>query len=75
MTPSHNEPSPQPTQSLLPRGSILLVDEEGKDLKCFTSLLVRMGFSVRAFLNYREAERCRVKSPPTRYEGGDRPSA
>jgi DNA-binding NtrC family response regulator len=43
---------------LLPRGSILLVEEDEKDLKCFTTLLGRMGYSVRAFVKYREAEGC-----------------
>jgi DNA-binding NtrC family response regulator len=58
MVPGDNEPSPHPTQSLLPRGRILLVDEDKKDLKHFTTLLGRMGYSVRAFMNYREAEGC-----------------
>ena len=56
MTPRYNQPSPHPTQCLLPRGRILLVDEEEVDLKSFTALLRRMGFSVRAFLDYRQAE-------------------
>jgi len=58
MVPDDNEPSPHPAQSLLPHGRILLVDEDEKDLKHFTTLLGRMGYSVRAFMNYREAERC-----------------
>ena len=58
MMPSDNEPSPHPTRSSLPRGRILLVDEEERDLKYFTTLLGRMGYSVQAFLNYREAEGC-----------------
>ena len=29
-----------------------------KELKYFTTLLGRMGYPVRAFLNYREAEGC-----------------
>jgi DNA-binding NtrC family response regulator len=56
--PGNNKPSLHPRQSLLPRGSILLVEEDEKDLKCFTTLLGRMGYSVRAFMNYREAEGC-----------------
>ena len=56
--PSDNETSLHPMQSSLPSGRILLVDEGEKDLKYFTTLLGRMGYSVRAFLNYREAEGC-----------------
>jgi len=58
MLPSDNEPSLHPTQPSLPRGRILLVDEDEKDLKYFITLLGRMGYSVRAFMNYREAEGC-----------------
>jgi DNA-binding NtrC family response regulator len=58
MVPGNNRSSLQPTQSTLPRGRILLVDEDEKDLKHFTTLLGRIGYSVRAFLNYREAEGC-----------------
>jgi DNA-binding response OmpR family regulator len=42
----------------LPRGRVLLVDEDDKDLKYFTTLLARMGYSFQAFANYREAEGC-----------------
>ena len=49
---------PHPSQSSLPRGGALLVDEDAKDLKYFTTLLGRMGYSVRAFMNHREAEGC-----------------
>ena len=52
------KPLLHPTQSLLPRGGILLVDEDEKDLKYFTTLLKRMGYSVRAFKDYREAAGC-----------------
>src|ERR1017187_2417043 len=45
-------------QSSLPRGRALLVDEDAKDLKHFSTLLARMGYSVRAFMNYQEAEKC-----------------
>jgi DNA-binding NtrC family response regulator len=62
--PDDNEPSPDPTQSTLFRGRILLVDEDEKDLKHFTTLLGRMGYSVRTFLNYRKAEGC-LATPPT----------
>ncbi len=58
MIQRYNEPSPHPKQPLLPRGRILLVDEEEEDLKGFTTLSGRMGFSVRAFRDYREAEGC-----------------
>ena len=58
MMPGNNKPSLHPTQSLLPRGRILLVDEDEKDLKYFTTQLGRMGYSVRAFMNYQEAEGC-----------------
>ena len=55
---SNDEPLLHHTQFLLPRGRILLVDEDEKDLRYFTTLLGRMGYSVRAFVNYREAEGC-----------------
>ena len=58
MTPDNNQPFLYPAQTLLPRGRILLVDEDEKDLKYFITLLGRMGYSVRAFMNYREAEGC-----------------
>ena len=58
MVPGNNRSSLHPTQSTLPRGRILLVDEDEKDLKHFTMLLGRMRYSVRAFLNHREAEEC-----------------
>jgi DNA-binding NtrC family response regulator len=58
MVPGNINSSVHPTRSLLPRGRILLVDENEKDLKHFTTLSGRMGYSVRAFLNYREAEGC-----------------
>ena len=46
----------QPSSAL--RGYALLVDEDAKDLKHFTTLLRLLGYSVQAFMNYREAERC-----------------
>jgi len=42
----------------LPRGRVLLVDEDDKDLKYFTTLLARMGYSFQAFANHREAAGC-----------------
>jgi CheY-like chemotaxis protein len=56
MMPDNDESTPHPAQSLPPCGRILLVDEDEKDLKHFTTLLGRMGYSVRALMNYREAE-------------------
>ncbi len=58
MMPGNDKLPLHPTQFLLPRGRILLVDEDERDLKYFTTLLGRMGYSVRAFVNYREAEGC-----------------
>ena len=58
MVSENNRSSLHPTHSTLPRGRILLVDEDEKDLKHFTTLLGRMGYSVRAFLNCQEAEGC-----------------
>jgi DNA-binding NtrC family response regulator len=58
MIPGDNKPALHPKQSLLPRESILLVEEDESDLKCFTTLLGRMGYSVRTFMKYREAEGC-----------------
>jgi len=52
-----NRPLSSPPSSP-PRQSVLLVDEDEKDLKHFTTLLERMGYSVRAFADYREAEEC-----------------
>ena len=58
MVPGNNKSFLHPTQSSLPCGRVLLVDEDEKDLKYFTTLLGRMGYAVRAFVNYREAEGC-----------------
>jgi DNA-binding NtrC family response regulator len=58
MIPGNDKLHLRPTQSSLPRGRVLLVDEDAKDLKYFTTLLGRMGYAVRAFVNYREAEGC-----------------
>jgi DNA-binding NtrC family response regulator len=44
--------------SSAPRGHALLVDEDAKDLKQFTTLMRLLGYSVQAFMNYREAEGC-----------------
>lgn len=58
MTPSKGKSHVHSTPSSLPQGRILLVDEDAKDLKHFTTQLGRMGYSVRAFADYREAEVC-----------------
>ena len=58
MMPVNDNPFLTPSRRCLPRGTVLLVDEDEKDLKYFTTLLGRMGYSVRAFMNYQEAEGC-----------------
>ena len=58
MIPGHNKLPYHPTQFLLPRGRILLVDEDERDLRYFATLLGRMGYSVRALMSYREAAGC-----------------
>ena len=58
MIPGNDKPHLPSSQPCLPRGRVLLVDEDEKDLKYFTTLLGRMGYSVRAFTDYQEAERC-----------------
>jgi DNA-binding NtrC family response regulator len=47
-----------PTQSSFPLQKVLLVDEDARDLRHFTTLLGRMGYSVRAYGNHREAVAC-----------------
>jgi PleD family two-component response regulator len=56
--PGNDKPQLPSTQPCLPRGRVLLVDEYAKDLNYFNTLLARIGYSTRAFTNYREAERC-----------------
>jgi DNA-binding NtrC family response regulator len=58
MTPGNGKLLHFPTQSLLSRARILLVDEDEHDLKHFTTMLEGLGHSVRAFTNCREAEEC-----------------
>jgi two-component system response regulator TctD len=57
MMPNNGMPHLRPTPSL-PCGRAVVVDEDAKDLKDFTTRLGRMGYSVQAFTNYQEAERC-----------------
>ncbi|MGD0224589.1 MAG: response regulator [Terriglobia bacterium] len=63
MTSGNGKPHLYPAQFLVPRGRILLVDEDEHDLEYFTTLLARMGYSVRAFMDYREAEGCLDREP------------
>ena len=56
MMPGNCKLYPHPSQPLRRRRRVLLVDEDAKDLKYFTMLLGRMGYAVRAFTNYQEAE-------------------
>jgi DNA-binding NtrC family response regulator len=46
-----------------PRGRALLLDENEKDLKYFTTLLERMAYSVRPITKYQEAEGCVEHEP------------
>ena len=55
----HLHASPFP----LSRGRALLLDEDEKDLKYFTTLLERMAYSVRAITDYQEAEGCVEREP------------
>jgi DNA-binding NtrC family response regulator len=58
MMPDTGKPHLHSTQSFLPCGRALLVDDDAKDLKYFTMLLGGLGYAVRAFTNYQEAEGC-----------------
>jgi len=58
MLPIKEDPHLHSPQSSPRRHRVLLVDEDAKDLKYFTSLLERMGYSVQAFTDHREAEGC-----------------
>ncbi|MBZ5669397.1 MAG: response regulator [Acidobacteriia bacterium] len=49
--------------SFLPRGRVLLVDEDGNDLRYYTALLWRLGYVVRPFASYQEAESCLQREP------------
>ena len=63
MKPSHAQPPFHPTQSSLSRGSALLVDEDEKDLEYFAALMSHLGYAVRHYANYQEAER-RLEQEP-----------
>ena len=63
MMPCHAQPPFHPTQSSLRRGRALLVDEDEKDLKYFAALMCHLGYAVRLFANYQEAERCLEHEP------------
>lgn len=54
----NKKPPLRPSPSSPPRQKLLLVDEDSKDLKYFTTLLERMGYSVRAFADYGEVIGC-----------------
>jgi DNA-binding NtrC family response regulator len=58
MTPGNDKLYLPASQPRLPRGSVLLVDEDEKDRKYFTALLGRMGYSVQSFDKHQEARRC-----------------
>jgi DNA-binding NtrC family response regulator len=49
LRPNPSSPSPQ---------RVLLVDEDEEDLRYFSTLLGRMGYSVRAFVDHRAAVEC-----------------
>jgi DNA-binding NtrC family response regulator len=63
MTPGNGKPHLCPTQDLHPRGRVLLVDEDEHDLQHFNMRLEGVGYSVRAFRTYREAEECLDQEP------------
>jgi CheY-like chemotaxis protein len=63
MMPSKGKQHLHPTQFPIPRGRALLLDDDEKDLKYFTSLLEGLACSVRAFTNYQEAEGCLEHEP------------
>lgn len=51
------------TQSFLPRGRVLLVDSDRKDLQYYTALLWHLGYVVRPFASYQEAQCCLEREP------------
>jgi two-component system phosphoglycerate transport system response regulator PgtA len=58
MTSGNGNPYPPPTQTVLPQRNALLVDEDEKDLDYFGPLLCHLGYAVRPFASYQEAESC-----------------
>ena len=63
MMPSKDKQHLHPTQFSIPRGRALLLDDDERDVKYFTSLLEGLAYSVRAFTNYQEAEGCLEHEP------------
>ena len=61
--PSKGKQNLHPAQFSIPRGRALLLDDDEKDVKYFTSLLEGLAYSVRAFTNYQEAEGCLEHEP------------
>ena len=61
--PSKGKQNLHPAQFSIPRGRALLLDDDEKDVKYFTSLLEGLAYSVRAFTNYQEAEECLEHEP------------
>ena len=61
--PSKGKQNLHPAQFSIPRGRALLLDDDEKDVKYFTSLLEGLAYSVRAFANYQEAEECLEHEP------------
>ena len=52
-----------PPVFFLPRGKVLMVDQDRKDLQSYTGVLQHMGFEVKAFSNCQEALRCLEEGP------------
>jgi DNA-binding NtrC family response regulator len=57
------DPQVNRPHSFLPRGRVLLVDQDGNDLRYYTALLWHLGYVVRSFASYQEAERCLQHEP------------
>lgn len=58
MKPFNEKPPPSTTPPPSSPQRVLLIDEDAKDLRNFATQLGRMGCSVRAFADYREAVEC-----------------
>ena len=61
--PSKGKQRLQPTQFSILRGRALLLVDDEKDAKYFSSLLEGLAYAVRAFTNHQEAERCLEHEP------------